>query len=199
MAEPTDKRLVNENAAASYSNLIGEERILALEIRLSKFGFVVFDGPNEILDFKVRRYAGQGAHRRSILETRIRSLLDLYAPCTIVLRRRSSSSRHTREKLLSVVCTIRTIARSRSTQLHVLDSRKVKSFFSEHRCTTKHEIASLIANWFEQLSWRLPPNRKVWQKEAYFMPIFDAAATGVVFFDEQGKWNGGVGCSGSQN
>jgi hypothetical protein len=160
----------------------GKERILALEIRQSKFGFVVFDGPTTLLDWKVWGYAGGSALRRAKLEKRIPPLLDLYAPSIIVVRRRERSSRKMKRIIHSVIRTVKTVVKGRSTQLRILSRREIQSFFIDHGCSTKHQIASLIASWFEELSWKLPRKRKAWEKEACIMPIFDAAATGIVFF-----------------
>src|ERR1700722_6126314 len=99
MADPTDGTLLRRKATTSNLTPLRKDRILALEIRFSKFGFVVFDGPTKLLDWKVRSYAGRSALRRAILEKRIHSLLDLYTPSTVVMRRRDSSSRKMRKTL----------------------------------------------------------------------------------------------------
>ncbi len=187
MADATERTLIGGGTDSTNEEHPQKDRLLALEIRPWKFGFVVFEGPTRLLDWGVRSYPARGDHRQAILEKRIRVLLELYAPSTVVMRRRNSTSRKTRKAILSAVQAIRTEVRRRSIKLQALDTREIQCFFAEHDGTTKHQIASLVAKWFEELSWKLPPKRKPWQSETYTTPIFDAAATGIAFFDRRRK------------
>lgn len=193
MVDAAQRPVVGSEAASSQERPPRKERVLALEIRLSKFGFVVFEGPTKLLDWGVKSYAGRGALRRAILEKKIRPLLDLYALPTVVMRRRISSSRKARTTIRSVIRTVKRITRSRSAPLQLISTRVIRSRFVDHGCTTKEQIASLIATRFAELSWKLPPKRKSWQREAYTMPIFDAAATGIAFFDRRGRRGRDIG------
>jgi hypothetical protein len=103
------------------------------------------------------------------------------------MRRKDSSSKRARKIILSVIRTIKAITKSRSIQFQILNTRAIRSLFVDYGCTTKHQIASVIATWFEELSWKLPRQRKPWEREPHFMPIFDAVATGIAFFDQRGR------------
>ncbi|MGH9477013.1 MAG: hypothetical protein ACRD1C_11875 [Terriglobales bacterium] len=102
-------------------------------------------------------------------------LLDLYGPSVIVTRRSEKSST-TVHATLATVAVIRAQARRRA--------REIRRFYSQLGCTTKHEITSLIAEWFEELSWKVPHKREAWQPEYYHTAIFDAAAVGVFFLSK---------------
>jgi hypothetical protein len=67
-----------------------------------------------------------------------------------------------RKATLLAVQTIRAETRRRSINLELLNTRRIQYFFAEHECTTKHQIASLLATWFEELIWKLPPTRTPW-------------------------------------
>ena len=71
--------------------------------------------------------------------------------------------------------------RRRSVACHLVTTKEVRRFFRQYGGTTKHEIASILAEWFEGLAWKLPPKRKPWQSEPYNTLIFDAAATAMAF------------------
>lgn len=185
MADAAERTLIAGETDSPNDGPHRKDRLLALEIRSQKFGFVVFEGPTRLLDWGVRSYAGRSAHRRAIVEKKICLLLQLYAPSAVVMRRRDSSSRRARKAILSAVQTIRTEARKCSIELQSLNTREIRRFFAEHGGATKHQIASLLAKRFEELSWKLPRARKAWQSEAHIMPIFDAAATGIAFLDQQ--------------
>jgi hypothetical protein len=185
MADATDGTHVGRRPISSSVKPAREERVLALEIRLSNFGFVVFDGPTKLLDWRVRNYAGRSDTRRAILEKRLHPLLDLYVPSTVLMRRKGGSSKRARKIILSVVQTIEAITKTRSIQFQILNTRAIRSIFLDYGCMTKHQIASVIATRFEELSWKLPRQRKPWEREPHFMPIFDAVATGMAFFDQR--------------
>jgi hypothetical protein len=67
-------------------------------------------------------------------------------------------------------------------RLQFVDAAEVRYFFGQHGCKTKHDIASVLAAWFEELAWKLPPKRKPWQSERHATALFDAVAVGVTFF-----------------
>src|SRR5712692_4387487 len=140
MADAAERTLIEDGTNSSNKEPLQKERLLALEIRPRKFGFVVFEGPARLLDWGVRSYPGRGIHRRTTLEKRISFLLELYAPSALVTRRRNIASREARKTILSAVQAIRTEARSRSIKLQSLNTRESRRFFAEHGCATKHQI-----------------------------------------------------------
>lgn len=187
MADAGERNLIGRGADSSKDEPHRKDRLLALDIRPQKFGFAVFEGPRRLLDWGVRSYRGRRAHRRAIVKKRIGFLLGLYAPSEAVMRRRKSSSREARKAILSAVQTIRTEAKGRSIILQSLSTREIRRHFAEYGCASKHQIASLLAKWFEELSCKLPPKRRAWQSEAHNMLVFDAGATGIAFLEQRGK------------
>ena len=182
MGNAAEGSLIRNGMDSSNEKPPQEDRLLALEIRPQKFGFVVFEGPS-LLDWGVRSYVGPSAHRRATLKKRIRVLLESYAPVSVVMRRRNSSSRKARTAILSAIQTIEIEARTRSMKLQSMNPQEIKLFFAKHGGTTKYEIASLLGKQFEELSWNVPPKRKPWHCESYRMCMFDAAAAGMTFLN----------------
>jgi hypothetical protein len=76
-------------------------------------------------------------------------------------------------------------ARRCSVETRLLKTKPRQHFFDQLRRGTKHQIAQLIADLFEELSWRVQPQRKAWHSESYHAVIFDAAATGLAAFAEE--------------
>jgi len=62
-------------------------RLLALEARSGKIGFVIFEGPARLLDWGVLGCAEPTSHLRSVVERRVRPLLFRYRPLAVVMRR----------------------------------------------------------------------------------------------------------------
>jgi len=156
--------------------------LLALDVRTQRLGFVVFDGPSRLQGWGTRRYGGTGQRLRDPVATRINSLLNFYAPPVVVIRKPRIHSLETSRRVGDVINTIRIEAKRRSANVHVVNAKTVKKFFTQSGLTSKDEIAPILAERFEEIAWKLPKKRKKWQSERYNMLIFDALATGVAFF-----------------
>jgi hypothetical protein len=150
-----------------------ELRLLALEIRPRKAGFVVLEGAT-LLDWGVTTYGtGTPAMRR------IASLLDLHTPSIIVTRRRPRLKKG--QAVPNIMQSIKREARRRSIHFQSLDAHQVRAFFIQRGRRNKHVVATLLAEWFPELAWKLPPKRKLWQSEPHYATLFDAVAIAVTY------------------
>ena len=157
-------------------------RILALDVRPHKFGFVVFEGPTQLLDWGVKSYATRENGFEVIVKKRIVRLLDMFVPFVVVLMRPVDSKNRGNGRFRRVLKTIREEVKPRSTSVCVVTRRAMRNFFLGYGCKTKHQIATTLAEWFPELNWKLPLKRKPWQSEDHRMSIFTAAALGVTYF-----------------
>jgi hypothetical protein len=154
-----------------------EKRVLALDVHPRSFGFVVFEGPNRMLDWGIKSFR-PGVNAVKIPATRkLLALLDEFTPSAIVIRKRVTSSAK-KPKLLSI---IEMQARSRRIPVRFISRGDVNRAFVGFE-SNKYEVASALAKQFPALASRLPPKRKCWQSEDYRMGIFDAAAVAVAYF-----------------
>jgi hypothetical protein len=117
--------------------------------------------------------------RGNVLQSELNGLLTTYAPTIIVVRRRSRVAATAAATVKCITSTVRKEARKRSIQFESIASRDVYVFFRQYGCRTKHEIASTLAEWFEELRWKLPTMRKPWQNEHSAMVVFDALSTAM--------------------
>ncbi len=161
------------------------ERLLALEIRSQRIGFVVFEGPTRLLDWGVRSCSHPTRRLHEVVAKRVRSLLFRYRPFAVAMRSDNHYSSQTTARLRISVGAIRREANRCGVKLRLLKTKPREHFFVQLRCGTKHQVAQLMAALFEELSWRVPPKRKPWHSESYHTVIFDAAATGLVAFAEE--------------
>jgi len=148
-------------------------RLLVLEIRPRKAGFAVFEG-STLLDWGVTSYDSATPAIR-----RIGSLLDLHVPSVIVIRKRPRLKH--RLTGASIVQSIKRAAQRRSIRVRSLDAHGIRAFFKQRGCRSKDNTATLLAEWFPELAWRVPPKRKSWQSEPHNALLFDAVATAVAF------------------
>jgi hypothetical protein len=167
-----------------------QRRVLALDLRASKFGFVVFEGPVKLLDFGVRSYARHYGPLGATARRKFAALVDLYFPSVVVLGFVSGRSDDRNARVNAVQKTLRQDAKRRSVPIRCLSRKKVRRFFQAQGLTTKYHIAAHLAERFPDLAWELAPKRRPWEAEPYQMPVFDAAAVGVAYYDRLGQDKG---------
>ena len=164
----------------SLVNVGRHERVLALDVRPQKYGFAVLEGPDALLDWGVR-----SCRNGQIVRTgRIDSLLQSYSPHFVVIRRREHNSRKAANAVRALIAKITTEARRYSVKTRFISGKRIRRLFERYGCMNKHEIASLLAEWFDEIRWKLPTKRRPWESEKYNTLIFDGVATGIAFFGE---------------
>ena len=157
-----------------------KSRILAIDLRLERFGYAVFEGPNRLIDWGVCLYGSSGGPTAA--RKRLASLLKQFRPSTIVvgtILREDALGRYGVRKILAAV---RREALAHATLIQMVAKAKVRKVFRALHVKTKHQVAVTVAHLFPELRWKLPPKRKLWQKEHYRIAIFEAVAVGYVYW-----------------
>jgi hypothetical protein len=155
-----------------------QQRILCLDIRPRSFAFVVFEGPKMALDWGAKSFRRGVNAVRVPLGIKVARLLDDYAPCALVLER-PITRKHVR-----IVAAVRKQAKLQRIPIRLVSPKAIDAAFSGSN-DSKHQIASTLATLFPDLRSVLPPKRRSWQSEDYRMSIFDAAALGTAYFEQQ--------------
>lgn len=160
-------------------------RIIAFEIRASKFGFAVLEGRDRLLDWGVRTFGEGVGSFESTLSDRLGTLLMFHDPAVVVIRNREPQSTTNDKKVRMIIGTLKQVIRPGSTKLRILTTRQIRDRFAFGGSTTKHDIARNLSERFEELSFKLPNKRKAYQSEAPVMLVFDALATAVAFSERR--------------
>jgi hypothetical protein len=155
-------------------------RLLALDVRPHRLGYAVFETPARLLDFRVTRF--DSPHAGAL---RAASLVGKFGPTTVVLRKIGQRSTRNRPLTRATIRLISRQTRHSSIQVAVVSNRQVTISLGGGRRLTKHQIASLLAQAFPELVWRLPQPRRPWEPEPWNMSIFDAVALGVTYLVSQ--------------
>jgi len=164
------------------SSQTNDRRVLALDVRPRSFGYVVFEGPDRLLDWGVRSFRKGVNSVRVPLATKIAALMEEFDPAIVVTKEAPSRKKVNRAKSRRILDVIRHKASICGIQTRVFKRRTVKNLFGGQVRLTKYQIATALAERFAELAPILPPKRKPWQSEDYRMSIFDAAALGVAYF-----------------
>jgi len=152
-----------------------EKRVLALDVHPRSFGFVVFEGPNRMLDWGIKSFRPGVNAVKVPAGKKLLALLDEFTPSAVAIRK-PEMRRNTK-----MLATIERQARSRGIPVRFISRKDVNRAFVGFE-SNKYEVATALAKQFPALASRLPPKRKCWQSEDYRMGIFDAAAVGVAYF-----------------
>lgn len=157
-------------------------RVLALDIRTRWMAHAAFDASAHLLDSGASRFALVRA-----AEARFVFLVELLHPTTIVFRKMSPRSARNRPKTRKLARLLGRACRELSLGVALLSDMQLRNCFRMRGAKTKHKIASVLAEDFPVLAWKLPPPRRNYDHEHWNMPMFDAVALGVAYFSHSTK------------
>jgi hypothetical protein len=147
-------------------------RVLALDLHPRRFGYVIVENPDKLLDWGVRSYRRKGNSADVLIRRRLRPLLALWKPSLVVIRGARQLS--SRKNLLRGRLLKRVVAEARNYRARVQIIKKRPTDRAEK--LTKYERAQTVVQRFPVLTQKLPPKRKPWESEHYSMSIFEALA-----------------------
>jgi hypothetical protein len=153
-------------------------RILALDVRARRFGFAMFEGPDELLDWGVKSFRHGVNAAKVPASQKITGLLSEFRPHVVVVDKSPL-----RENFW-LMGTILRVARKQNIPTQTVSRAAVQKRFAG-QAQDKHGIAIVLSGRFPELAERVPPKRKLWQSEDYRMSIFDATAIGVTHIESQ--------------
>jgi hypothetical protein len=152
-------------------------RIVAFDIRPQKLGHVILEGPSRLIDYGVARF------RESDRQVnRVEYLIATFRPSIAVLLRVEKGSWRDRAALRTMMRSVRRRIRTLGTAIVQFRAGEVKRVLRVPPRGTKELSARLVVEHLPELTWQLPPHRRLWQPEHWRMPIFDAAALALAYF-----------------
>jgi hypothetical protein len=152
---------------------LSDRRILALSLDWQGFGFTVFDGPDDLLDFGTRNF------RRKVkipLEAKILLLLDANQPDVLVVATPTTAARK------KIATKITKVAKAEKIPLVFVSGADIRKAFAPVN-QSKYKIAHAIAERYPELQFRLPSPRESYDSEKFGITIFEAAAAAFVYYD----------------
>ena len=163
-----------------------EKRVLAIDPSTRGFGFAVLEGPDKLIDWGIKE-ARSGKNKNQQSLELVQNLVLGYQPNVIALEdyttKRSRRCRRVRE----LISAIEKLAAKQKIRVCSVARSEVTLAFTSVGAVTKYQTALAITQRFPELAPRLPPVRKPWMPEDYRMPIFDAVALAVTFFEFKNK------------
>lgn len=153
--------------------------VLAIDPTSRGFGYAVFEGPKNLLDWGVSDIRIQ-INQRS--KRRLKQLIDYYQPDVIVLEDYAGEKSHRAPRIQNLIEDIISFARLKKIKFHQYSRSRVQELFRMFGAKNKHQIAKTICEWLPTLSVRIPPKRKIWMSEDQRMNIFDAVSMALTYY-----------------
>lgn len=161
-------------------------RVLALDPFARGFGFVVLEGPQNLIDWGMKE-ARKNKTARSLEQ--IAALIEHYQPDVVVVENCMNKSCQRRARVQELIRDILALAAKRQVRISTVSRQRVKTAFAHAGVQTKDTIADVVAQRLPELAQRRPPLRKSWMSEDERMSIFDAAAFALTFFHSENVHN----------
>jgi hypothetical protein len=156
-------------------NATAPKTVIALDLHPLSFGYAVFAGPDELLDWGIKSFRHGVNAVKVPLNVKLSLLLDQYGPDIVIIKMPRTAA------LERVARTLAALARYRRIPVQLVSTTSVREAFPDNN-HNKYQIATVVAARYQELSPRLGLKRKLWQAEKYSMSIFDAVALGVAYF-----------------
>jgi hypothetical protein len=160
-----------------------EVRIMAIVLRSQRAGCAVLEGALGLLDWRIVYFEKNADARVVAAKKKIANLIHLHTPSVIVLCRTRLDQAHNARAVVSVVRAIKHEAAQRLIPVMTVKRAVVRDTFKDFGIRSRAGIAAMLATMFQELAPKLPPTRKIWHGEPAIMPMFDAVALAVAYWD----------------
>ena len=138
------------------------------------FGYAVISKADGLLDWGVKVVKSGKKNERCLFH--VAKLIETYEPAVVGLKNCSKNARRG-GRIQVLTEEIATLAEENGVKVRRLSQKEINVEILRNGAGTKHEIATNLAvQYREDLSFRLPAKRRVWQSEQYQMDIFTAVA-----------------------
>ena len=155
------------------------ERVLAIHPVSRGFGFVVLEGPEDLIDYGVAQLKHYDQER---CLSRVASLMARCEPSLLLTE--DPKCFHRSARTVALLTGTRELARAKKVRWQKPSRKQVRT--SRRGAQTKYQRAVIIAERFPELASRLPPKRKPWQSEDVRMAMFTACALALTYFSNTG-------------
>jgi hypothetical protein len=150
-----------------------EARILSIDPIVLGIGFVVIEGPDNLIDWGIKLARGE---KHATCLRIIEALILRYRPNVIVVENCQAKGCSRGQRAKDLIEDIAALSKARRIKCRSVARLTVQKAFSKFNAFTKHQRAVELVERFPELTRHLPRARKSWMSEDMRMSIFDAAA-----------------------
>lgn len=143
------------------------------------FGYALFEGPYTPYDWGIVFAHGD---KNIVCLRKIEIMLDRFSPETLLLEAFGKGSSLRSDRISRLYRAIISLATSRSVNVAIYSRADIKAAFRTVGASTRHEIATAVAQHVDAFRHRLPPPRRAWESEDRRMALFNAGALVLTHF-----------------
>ena len=155
------------------------KRVFALDPYSRGFGFVVFEGPEHLIDWGLKEARRE---KESRCLQHVAQLIETYHPDVFVIEATHDPQCRRCPRVRALLQAMSQLAAEKKLKTRSFSRRAVQATFSAVSPVTKYEMMNAIVARLPELTpWR-PPLRKPWMSENSRASIFDAAALALTYF-----------------
>jgi hypothetical protein len=150
-------------------------RVLGIAPSAYGCGFAVMEGENTLADWGVKTVRGGDKNARCL--SNVGNLMAHYRPNVIAIEDTSARGSRRSARIRALIEEIVTLAKDEKIKVKRCSRKKMNLDFLSNERGTKYALADYLAARFpKELTFRLPPKRRLWTSDACGMDIFDAVA-----------------------
>ena len=164
-----------------------DPRIVAIELRSQQFGYAIFEGPKQLLDYGGGQLRPGGKAGAVQAARRIGQLIKLFTPSTVVVKRPDQHVATGYPGIRLMANAIRRQASAHVIPFQFIGRDEIEEAFRIFNVGNKHEIATVLTQIFPELLWKLPAKRKLGDPEHPRMVLFDAISVGLTHWQQNGS------------
>jgi hypothetical protein len=161
---------------------IKDMHVLALDVRHSRLGYALFEGPNRLLDWGISGVPPRCNDRVGWTTRRMTALLRYSSPEMIIVKRPIRGSKAVNPSQPPILGSILEAIRAQTVPVAFLEIEDIRAAFRVFEARRKDDVASILVQMFPELFYCLPARRKKWQSEPHRMILFDAISVGFAYW-----------------
>ena len=152
--------------------------VLAIFPSSKGFGYAIMESPLKAIAY---RMVALKSCKSNSYRARTRMLLDFFKPKVVILEDKLNRKGKKVKEIINIIEEEATKQKLNIFKYSREDIRNVFQTFVGNR-VTKYEIANFIAQEIPELQHRLKEERRIWESEDFFMPVFDSFALAMTHY-----------------
>lgn len=159
---------------------LSRELILSVYPSAKGIAFVVFEGPDNPIDWGVKEIKGKSKNRKTV--EAVERIIERYQPEVLVIEDTSIKGSRRTARVRRLYRSLAHLAKATVIEVRAYPQSMVRKTFAHVGASTKYEVALAIARMIPAFKARVPRVRKPWMSQDSRQSLFDAVALGMTYY-----------------
>ena len=155
-------------------------RLLAVALTSRGLGYAVLEGESSLIESS--RMSVRNGDKNWQCLAKVKKLTAFYRPDALILQDVTAKGSRRNSRIKALHREVMRFAAKQRLKVDLISEKQLRNLLLGDASGTKHEMAEMLTERFsDELAFRLPSKRRLWQSEDSRMDIFDAVALAVAF------------------